>query len=267
VKKTLFFIGLSILVLTSCHNNKNNIKSILEISVATVSNVSNEVSINLANPGDICPVSMPFNTKKDFDKNGNLIQEIIYTTDATVSSAVKYEYYGDLETKKITYSATGSEEESIVSEYEKGKLSKSTHYTPFGTVSMRDEYTYLGNQTTQTTFDENNNCFMKVRSTFDNDGNKTLDEYEIFGTQTTTSYKYNNEKLLIEQKDGDGTVWNFNYDKNGNITEKKGTFVDGSSSTETYDYKYNEHNDWIEKNCYYDGTLIYKTKREIEYYK
>ena len=266
MKNTFLLFCTLALILSSCNNN-GQIKCVTEISTPISENVSSTMNITLANPDDICPISMPPDNKKEYTPKGLLAKEIFYTSDGTVSGAVTYEYTNGKETKQTKYSGTGSEENSIVTEYSDGKISKSTCYTAFGTINYTDIFTYEKNKSTQQSIDENGNPFCIVQSTYDNNGNKIIEEIELAGVPVRITYTYDSNNLLIEQTESDNTKWLFKYDKNKNIIEKKCCYSDGSTSSETYTLKYDNRNNWIEKTCYLDGKPIFKTKRTIEYFE
>ena len=87
MKNTFLLFCTLALFLSSCNNN-GQIKCVTEISTPISENVSSTMNITLANPDDICPISMPPDNKKEYTQKGLLAKEIFYTSDGTCLAAL-----------------------------------------------------------------------------------------------------------------------------------------------------------------------------------
>jgi hypothetical protein len=196
---------------------------------------------------------------------------------------------GKLDTKRIfKYDTTKNRKE------EKEVAADGTLYRKF--VS---QFNTLGQEIEWQMSEKGKGVTAKVLSTFDETGNKVIDQsfYKKEKPGGETSYQYNEKGLVMERVDkkSDGSIdrihhytyddtgneivyknfksagelnrmSHYKYDEYRNVVEEIAFNGDGSlHATYTYEYLYDELQNWVKKTQFVNNKAWFVTEREISY--
>lgn len=210
--------------------------------------------------------------ESDFDSNGklfdkysykydgkNLIEEINYDSDGSVifRSAYKYDKSGNLIEKNEYNSKGGLSDTSTYAYDDKDNMTKKG-----GTSSNACRWTY--------SYDKDGNMFEKFRYDCDDRLREKFTYSKNVIERIQTDYEMNQHRLPDDEV-RERTKEIITTNDNGNIIERKeytfeGRFICYLTRTTTYEYKYDEKGNWIERIQSENDTPQYITEREYEYY-
>lgn len=212
-----------------------------------------------------------------FNEDGYLIEETEYHVDGSIylrtiyelddtNRCIKVNYYNN-EGKLVFYEAPEFNE--------KGNKERTIIYLddqPILTYKMK--YDLNGNRIEKTKYGKEGN--IKERKEYTYDGNKNLieiQEYDSSGAIVeTTKYKYNEKGNQTEKEefDEEGNLSNkvLFYYNDKDLDSKREIFEpDGSLDfTATYEYKFDNEDNWTAKIIRFDGEPVLYLERSIIYY-
>ena len=268
--KFIFLILFKGIILLSCSQNKAD---------AIIKN-STSISIH-ENTGSILD-----HTYEEYNKNEQLTKEYTISTDKKNHHLTyEYQYYNKLLKKLINYSMNKDEPLVIEYYYKNGKLNKNTfRFFKNNKEILKDnssnytDYIYNKNTTISNTYAYNSktNKYLLIKKTeekLDDKQNviqiKSMDKNG--NINLITNYEYKNNKVL--NKSSVSGEYSYKYDQKGNLIEDILKTKSYNIITK-YSYIYDTNGNWIEKskftlnpsNAKSKPTLIYRTKRTIEYY-
>lgn len=133
-------------------------------------------------------------------------------------------------------------------------------------------YDDKGNKTEIEVYRENGRLEGKVIYTYDDKGDMIgMDFYEDNLIIYRFTYRNDDKGNVIEGEFYVGDIeskYTCHYDDKGSMIEQNWYNSDGSlDSSHTYQYQYDDQNNWIEKITYVNDKPIEITTRDIEYYK
>lgn len=209
-----------------------------------------------------------------FDKNNNPIEENTYSVDSEWFSRkiMEYNENGDI-TEKREYRVNMLAEDELVTltTYEldeKGNtLSKTTEYPSTAVNPQTDVFTYdfknreikvdlyltSGELASYNVWKFNKNGLLESLTNYSHEGEQ----------KGQYLYEYNEKGQMIQEfynGEFEGETI-FTYNEQGHVTG-----VDYGSNNESFEYKFDNRGNWVEKKFYWDDKLTAIRKRVYEYY-
>lgn len=184
----------------------------------------------------------------DYDKNGNATgYSFAHKNDNMKPTKTEFEFNAQgYKVKEIRYDLNNKVRNTLTYTYDdKGNVIESRYHIKNNQLDSYTRYSY------------NDNCDIIEYHTFYSDSSSWL------------WYKYKYKKgLLIEVLDVDRKSFDwYDYDDRGNVTERIVLREDGVVTDEwTYTYEYDEHDNWIIKTSYKNGSMYWEDRRDIVYY-
>ena len=153
-----------------------------------------------------------YTTKYDYDNKGNLIKEIEYNENESISSWYEYEYENGNRIKRTSRNSDGSISSYYLSEYNnKGNEIKRVSYKADESISTRYQYEYdsNGNMTKEVRCSPDGNTCKRYELTYDSNGN--MIKNEEFDTQgnLTENYIYTWSGNKVTYDKYNGTVFSY----------------------------------------------------------
>lgn len=213
-------------------------------------------------------------TTFEYDKNNRISNEKEYFQDSTLSyiTFYKYDFSGNIEEKTrydsekniiekvfYEYNINGDKEKEIFNYNERkwkeivfnhlGNEIEITRYDTLGAISSKRKYKYddKGNRIESTWFLSDGNLSSLKKSVYD-DNNKLI---------SSIDYNSDGEK---------NSEYNYAYDEQGNPIEIKWIYhFLNTSETTTYEYDYDDFNNWINRIEYKDNIPQFIVRRIIGY--
>ncbi len=210
-----------------------------------------------------------------FDKNNNPIKKTVYEERYTNWTIYEYNKKGDVIEKREFRGEEPTEDNiQTVTTYEydeKGYKLLETKSTLYSTsiADKRNVFTYdfENREVKEQNFINGNTSYVYYIYKFDEKG--LLKSFKKYSTATdsksaTYRYEYNEKGQLIKENFSDDFTGEllFTYNEQGYVTERD--YV--SSHLTSYEYKFDDRGNWIEKKMYELDKLISIYVREIEYY-
>jgi hypothetical protein len=95
------------------------------------------------------------------------------------------------------------------------------------------------------------------------DGHRREDfyEYDDEGKMTT-------HRCIETNSDGDESPYfakTYTYNEIGDLEKEDGIFTGVSDEHYLFEYRYDDHHNWIDKKVFYNGEITYRSKRKIQY--
>jgi hypothetical protein len=185
-----------------------------------------------------------WNVRNEFDENGN------ETVCKVFDSVGNLTYY-------YVYQHNERNQESECLSYKNGLFNGKTLFL----------YDSDGYQIERLEYDSNWQLERGFQMKYDKNGLCTNSTgYDSNGGTWTAQNVYNENGQIIESKTNMSSGQNYSmqkeYDIHGNIIKQSGSY----GLVETYDYKYDQQNNWIERVQYYNGKAKYIEDRTIEYW-
>ena len=184
----------------------------------------------------------------DYDLSGNMIKEVSYNADGSISDTVEFKY--DKEGRLIEKTSN-----AIIHKYEydkDGNLTKETTYSMSGTIEQVSEYVYeyapSGQISTRKELNSSGELTSRIEYEYDSSGHRIKEtffrentdllvpstiesEYDTSGNIVKESYKYEIESNNFSIE--------YTYDASGNLTgENHYTYSHGLQNWITYEYVY-----------------------------
>jgi len=212
--------------------------------------------------------------KYNFDENGNMLVEYCYDADSTFLSI--WEFFYDENGYKIRSESHDSLENCTKSfEYindENGNAIEQT-ISNYGWVQDRTEYTYDSNNMMieNRVYDADDNLVEVNMIEYNENGDYASILKDNLENEEITEYicKYNDEhqmtKAIIYKNEQLHSTDLYEYNEFGYDTKITRIYTDSTDSF-TYEYIYDEENNWIEKIEYLNEDPFKRYIQEITYY-
>jgi hypothetical protein len=187
---------------------------------------------------------------KGFDRTPNVITSLnIDETTDKVKFTVRYKYRDDNKLKQKT-------------EYDsKGRITDITQYTYNSIGLLTKEESVSGDYKDWYVYQYDDSGKIINKKWFDSDEGLLENETNVFVDNQLDSSIWEN----YSEGELEGKI-TYKYE-NGNETEiVEFDIIDNTKTVWTYKYKYDSHNNWIEKEAHTYKNEYYITYREIEYY-
>lgn len=256
--RLIFALGILIsLFLYACNEFKTNdlerldlkgkIQSIQEISYQAIEKEGQIIAGKRSKP------SWKKDTKQIFNRNGELIQEIVYATNGGIR--LKSKLKANFKEKTILETSFDAQDVKLYTQIsklnQKDEIVEKIRYDLEQNVLAKYEYEYndKGDLVTELQFLDND----------DKPSVKTLYEYDEHGNKVK-EFMYNPLGKLIAK-------WISTYNDANLLIEEKYYFSDGSlSAIENYEYQIDENGNWIQQIVKSNDKPVYFVVRNIEYY-
>ena len=211
-----------------------------------------------------------------YDNIGNNNEMNIYININSVLSLQEKEFY---KYDQNIYNSDGLKERAIFKYDQKGNVIERNSYNSDGNLIFKFTYKYddIGNQIEENHYSPDGSLTDKSIYIYDDKNNKIeLNNYADVNSGITykVTYKYNEKGNLIEENtiytDNTFSFLNrketYKYDDRGSVIEQTSYKEDGSVTSDTYKYEYDNKSNWIKKTQFKNGIVpIYITIRDITY--
>lgn len=200
----------------------------------------------------------PENHLRKLNLNGKVksIKEISFQTLLKNGKIIKGDNFRDLPISDV-YDYLDSHD-FLINIDKAGRITDYTFFEYDGQIFKRDTCQYYS------TNDIEVDPAYKIAFLYKKKNNNSIEYSEI----SNTTYHYDKQGNLILIDYGDLEKTKYKYDKNNNIIEEKVFDENGELSwTLNYEYKYDNHQNWIEKLQKKDNQADFILERKIEYYK
>lgn len=211
---------------------------------------------------------------REYDRSGRLIKSGDYDSNGSFANENTYKYDANnriIESKGFYY---GSLTGIALNEYNnKGIIDKTVYQNEDGELLATINYRYdKADKTLHGSLQaEDGKSFDRLTKRVDDAGNiVAIVMYDEWGNEEERmeyTYMINgliSETVYIEYDDKE--VNGYSYDENANLKEMIVTYSDGDEVVITYEYKFDENGNWIQRLEYFDGVLRMLTEREYKYY-
>ena len=280
----LFFVTFAIIGFAQVNNKtdleimnlKGNVKYIEKSTYYPQSEVITRDSVYF-NPSYRGYVPMKFN--KDANMDHAIIKDIFFINGSKVRTqqyVYKYNEKGALSEKMYSFKDVCDINYKYIYD-EQGNLIKETSFYKDNSPGQYDAYKYdaKGNQIEMSSFYEDGKLLYRKTYEYDTKGNVIREN--SFGPynelNSYSEYKYNDKGNKIEKNyfSKDGILderTSYKYDKQENLIEEKIFKSNGDlKDIRTYQYKYDNKFNWIEKKSLSKSNSVFETEvRKIVYY-
>ena len=201
------------------------------------------------------------NLRSKFDNNNEYMEDYTYNSKGSLIKKVErnHSQYQDVTTYLLSYDNFGNLIEEIEQGIDETWIEKHIYKYSNRNLILEDKEYHNGKYESLHSYDYN------IEGACIKETTKFIDSYIDFTTQIfdykgnkVESTVYTNEKIERHEK--------LDYDLNNNLIKMVHRAIDYSYSNE-WVYSYDKHRNWITKDSYFNGELIAKYKREIEYYE
>ncbi|BAX79064.1 hypothetical protein ALGA_0675 [Labilibaculum antarcticum] len=267
---SLFVLGFIFSCSSTKNTNKENSKmfnTILEASYGSKQSgaLVREIALNQES-----------SRKEFYDEQGVLVEYWSYEVDATLYEKTKLITNKDGEViKSTTYDKDGNLEKYTTSEFDNnGKIIESRTFNSKDELisTQKNKYDINGNQISMSNTISESNITFKTTNEYNSRNQKSKEiEFEPDGRiKNTRTFTYDRKGNEIESElirpNGEYTKFISEYDRANNITIQKWYDKEGKQIHQTsFEYVYDENNNWITKKRYSDGKLGFVWERQIEY--
>lgn len=226
-------------------------------SIQTIVETSYEAKITPNGKPELGKIASPSwqkNNRKEFDKNGKLVESKVYKLDGSIKNTIRYEHDKNQQLiKEHTFMANGDLLYTKTFIYnEMDKISRIQMVNSEHKILAEWILTYDqdGKKIEEDQYFPDRSEKPVIRSIFkyDENGNKIQE------------HMYNPEDRLIVR-------WLSKYDGENRLIEENYYYSDGSlNSKENYEYEYDSHGNWIKQIVYENDNPKFIIERTISYY-
>lgn len=206
--------------------------------------------------------------------NNQIIQEDYFTSgNNTPNKSVIIKRKGNEILYKLVLSQTKKILDSIVYEYNQGKITNETHYNQNKKVVNKLQFTYtnenitsiiyfdaLGKEEAIEKFEYNSNkqtIYKYVYNYYDDSKYEEINKYNKLSKIEKTETKLNGTIL---------TSANYNYNTQGDLIQLvNNNYTNKENYTKKINYTYDKKGNWISKNVFINNKPIYNVNRKIDY--
>ncbi|MBR1625696.1 MAG: hypothetical protein IJ681_00960 [Bacteroidales bacterium] len=248
-----------------------NIKSIREISYQAFGNGDTVVKGEIIMGADINNYYAEYNIQGNqtsiinYDNLGEMTDKWIFRYNSQKEAIGGNYYFKDNSLLDSTYYVKDN----------KGNILEFYHLFPDGRLRYKIDYTYnRKNKVIEKKVFDHENLLYSVTKYIYKHGNLIADSN--YGRnnelQYFSIYSYDkNDRLILQQihnaDSSVNTTGTYGYNENDDIIYQTTEVPNEPKMTYRHTYKYDNHNNWIERITYINDSAAYITVRQIEYYK
>ncbi|HHB51798.1 MAG TPA: hypothetical protein ENK75_01955 [Saprospiraceae bacterium] len=214
--------------------------------------------------------------KKIFNTDGVLTEIDNYDADSKLLGKIIYEIKDGLLIRETFFNAIGNPDKITTYEYdEQGRVSTQKKINNAGKLQFQTTYLYNAKGQLSATHKliPSINYTMKESYQYDAVGNLIEIAKKVRIGTTKELYAYNSQKQQIKKSEFNAigelfSVITYEYNTKGDKTGLKKHDASGALTYfESYQYQYDEHDNWTERTSFEKGKKVSVEKRTITYYQ